>query len=237
MKIIYSVCLFLLICPCLSAEDAKLPLISVTGTHEINVEPDEIIVTVNIDNREKLLKTAKSKTNEKAQKLIALAQSNGVQTKDIVTSYVAVKPVYSYKNEGRTIQYFQAGQRITVTVREFSKYDSFMDSLITEGFNRTFVEYDLSDMPGYRQKARINAILAAKEKAKSLAEAIGQKVGKAYSIKEIAQSDSIYQPNTLLSNTIGTSASRSREEDSDISPLSIGNIKVKVSVEVSFILE
>jgi hypothetical protein len=36
-----------------------------------------------------------------------------------------------------------------------------MDSLITEGFNRTFVEYDLSDMPGYRQKARINAILAA----------------------------------------------------------------------------
>jgi len=221
----------------LGAEDAKLPLISVTGTHEISVEPDEIIITVNIDNREKLLKTAKSKTDEKAQKLIALAQSNGVQAKDIVTSYVAVKPVYSYRNEGRTILYFQVGQRITVIVRDFFKYDSFMDSLITEGFNRTFVEYDLSDMPGYRQKARINAILAAKEKAKSLAEAVGQKIGKAYSIKEIAQSDSIYQPNALISNTVSINTSRSREEDSDISPLSIGNIKVKVSVEVSFILE
>ena len=73
MKIGYTVCLFLLICPCLSAEDSKLPLISVTGTHEISVEPDEIIITVNIDNREKLLKTAKSKTDEKAQKLISLA--------------------------------------------------------------------------------------------------------------------------------------------------------------------
>jgi uncharacterized protein YggE len=79
--------------------------------------------------------------------------------------------------------------------------------------------------------------LAAKEKAKSLAEAVGQKIGKAYSIKEIAQSDSIYQPNALISNTVSINTSRSKEEDSDISPLSIGNIKVKVSVEVSFILE
>lgn len=236
MKIVYSVCLFLLICPCLSAEDAKLPLISVTGTHEINVEPDEIIITVNIDNREKQLKTAKSKTDEQAQKVIGLAQSNGVQAKDVVTSHIAVKPVYSYKKEGRNILYFQAGQRIIVTVRDFSKYDSLMDSLITAGLNRTFVEYDISDMPGYRQKARINAILAARDKAQSLAEAIGQKIGKAYSIKEIAQSDSIYQPN-LLSNSISLSTSRSGEDDSDISPLSIGNIKVKVSVEVSFLLE
>ena len=213
------------------------PLVTVSGTHEIEVAPDEIVVTINIDNREKLLQDAKSKTDDQARMLIALAKSLEIQPRDIVTSYVAVKPVYSYrKNEGRSITYFKAGQVLTLTLRDFSRYDSLMDALIRGGFNSTFVEYDVSDMPAQRKRARANAILAAKEKAGLLAETIGQKIGKAYSIKEVIPANPAL-PSGLLSNSNSFSRSRSPEEDSDNSPLSIGSIKVSVTVEASFLLE
>jgi uncharacterized protein len=216
-------------------ETPKIPLISVTGTAELNVAPDEIKISVDIDNREKVLKSAKEKTDEQAKKLLALVKAHQILPKDVITSYVAVTPVRSFrKNEARTILYFQAAQRITITLHDFSKYDSLMDSMTADGLQNILVEYDVADMPSYRKKARMNAILAAQEKAKVLAEAIGQKIGKAYSIEEVIQKNQYATPN-VTSNTIGRISTP--DEGAKGSPLSIGNIEIRVSVEASFYLE
>lgn len=237
MRIIISVFLLFLFSASLAAEDdPEIPLITVTGTSELNIVPDEIKISVDIDNREKLLQTAKEKTDEQARKLVALAKAQQIPPADILTSYVAMTPIRNFrKNEGRTILYFQASQRITITLHDFSKYDSLMDSMVKEGFGDATVVYDVSDMPSYRRKARISAILAAQEKARLLAEAIGQKIGKAYAIKEAAQSNPYGASRNVSLNT--ESRFGSQDEYPEGSSLSIGNIKVQVSVEVSFHLE
>jgi uncharacterized protein len=233
MKICNAVFMLLLFASFSAAEEnPKIPLITVTGTYELNVTPDEIKIIVDIDNREKLLQTAKEKTDEQAKKLIAIAKTHQIPAVDVITSYVAMAPVRNFrKSEGREISYFQAAQRITIKLHDFSKYDPLMNSMINEGFGDASVVYDVLDMPSYRKKARVGAILAAQEKAKLLAEAIGQKIGKAYSIKEDNQKMNMPSPSNSEFRYQGAPV------DIDNSSLSIGNIVVKVSVEASFYLE
>jgi uncharacterized protein YggE len=223
----------------LLAEDAtpKMPLISVTGTCRLDVAPDEIKITVDIDNRDKLLQVAKEKTDAQAKKLIALAAAAGIQPTDTITSYVTIDPARSARrNEGRTIVYFRAGQRVTLTLRDFSKYETLMNGLIAAGFGDALVEYSVSDLPAYRKQARVTAMLAAQEKAKLLAEAVGQKIGKAYAIKEITtQPSGGVAPNLYISNA-AYRVENERRDDS-LGPLTFGNIPVTVTVEVTFLLE
>jgi uncharacterized protein len=131
MKNVSLIIAFYLFNACLIAEEMpKVPLVTVTGTHEIIAAPDLIKITVDIDNREKLLQEAKAKTNEQAKKLMDLAKSQQVSRDDIVTSYIAMLPIRNYrKTEGKAISYFQAAQQITIILRDLSKYGSLMDSL------------------------------------------------------------------------------------------------------------
>jgi uncharacterized protein YggE len=236
MKNVSLIIAFYLFNACLIAEEMpKVPLVTVTGTHEIIAAPDLIKITVDIDNREKLLQEAKAKTNEQAKKLMDLAKSQQVSRDDIVTSYVAMLPIRNYrKTEGKAISYFQAAQQITIILRDLSKYGSLMDSLVREGFGDVTVVYDLEDMPSYRKKARVNAVLAAQEKAKLLAEAVSQKIGKAYSIKEENISNHYALPNSTANSISRVGAS---DEWIGKSELTIGNIEIRVSVQVSFCLE
>jgi uncharacterized protein len=237
MRIINSIFMILLFSARLVAEDSqKIPLIAVTGTYEMNIAPDEIKITVKIENREEGLAAAKNKTDTQAKKLIALAKANQIQNNDIVTSYVDLAPRRdTRKADGRKIIYFLATQKVIITLRDFSKYDAFMETLVKDGLGDVLVEYGVSDLPSYRRKARVNAILAAQEKAKLLAEAIGQKIGKAYSITEVVQNTPIGA--NILSNYISARSVEARDSDINDSALSVGNIVVKVTVEVSFILE
>jgi len=210
-------------------------LITVTGTHEIQVAPDEIKITITIDNREKVAQAAKEKTDLQGKKLIQLGRAVSIEPKDVSSSFVLLQPIRNYKKaEGRSILYFQAVQRIVLTLHDFSKYQTLMDSLAQDGFAEALIEYGVSDMPGYRKKARSGAILAAQEKAKLLAETIGQKIGKAYNIKETVQTTAGMRPNVVSNAFLAENAG---EGDEESGPLAVGNIPVKVSVEASFLLE
>ena len=175
------------------------------------------------------------KTDLQGKRLIQLGRAVSIEPKDVSSSFVLLQPIRNYKKaEGRSILYFQAVQRIVLTLRDFSKYQTLMDSLAQDGFAEALIEYGVSDMPGYRKKARSGAILAAQEKAKLLAETIGQKIGKAYNIKETVQTTAGMRPNVANNAFLAENAG---EGDEESGPLAVGNIPVKVSVEASFLLE
>src|SRR5260370_2486197 len=91
------------------------------------------------------------------------------------------------------IAYFTAEQSITVTVRDITKLDTLLESLIKAGGNRIdSIQYETSDMRKHRDRARDLAVKAAREKAEALAKALGQEIGKAYSIEEVPESNNEY---------------------------------------------
>ncbi|MDQ1591016.1 MAG: hypothetical protein QOG71_1643, partial [Pyrinomonadaceae bacterium] len=85
----------------------------------------------------------------------------------------------------------------------------------------------------HRDQARDMAMRAAREKASALAAAVGQKIGKAYSIAEDVPSRSFAAQNsTANSFSIDSDGSASSE-----GTLALGLIKVNARVTVRFELE
>lgn len=65
-----------------------------------------------------------------------------------------------------------------------------MDAVMSAGAKRIDgIEYQSSELRKPRDKARDEATKAAKEKAVALAQALGNQVGKTYSIEEVQQWD------------------------------------------------
>jgi len=70
-------------------------IISVTGTAEIKVPPDEVQLTLGIDSHDKDLVVAKASNDQRIKKLMALAHTAGVEAKNIQTSALTMGPEYT----------------------------------------------------------------------------------------------------------------------------------------------
>ena len=103
-----------------------------------------------------------------------------------------LQPTSHYEKRVR-INNFTATQSLSVTVRNLSKLDAVMDAVMSAGANRIDgIEYRSSELRKYKDQARDEAAKAAKEKAVALAQALGNEIGKTYSIEELQQTDSYY---------------------------------------------
>lgn len=207
-------------------------LISVTGTAEINLPPDEVTLRMAIDTQDKDLAVAKSKHDARSKKVIALARSVGVEAKDISTTMLSMEPDYSEEKVPRFLGY-EVSQTIAITLKDLSKYESLMTKLLDAGANRVNgVDFHLADPRKVREEARAKALRAAKEKAVAMAAELGQTVGKPW---EISEEDSGWRGSNLTANaSFGMPSHQVADSDSTVAP---GQVTIRVSVNVSFQLE
>src|SRR5699024_4135025 len=129
--------------------------------------------------------------------------------------------------------YYSAQQSISITLRDLADYGTIMKGLMDSGINRIDgVSLEDSKLKIHQQEARQKAAKNALQKAKDYAEALEMKVGKPISIQE--QSGSRI-PRPMLMKT--ASAVGFESDSSGESPLAVGQIEVKESVQVSFLLK
>jgi uncharacterized protein YggE len=202
--------------------------VTTTGTAEVNVVPDEVLLQVGVQNQSPRAKSAKAATDATSRRILTALKGLGIDAKDIQTAYLSLQPQFDYR-KGMRISYFSAEHSLTVKLREVSQIDEVLDALIKAGGNRMDgIEYQSSELRKYRDQARDSAVKAAREKAEALAKALGQQIGKAYSIQE--DQPQMYSPyaNTVLA---GLEADKSRAPIPSTSP---GQMKVNAVVTVSF---
>jgi uncharacterized protein YggE len=209
----------------------KLPprVVRVVGTAEVKVVPDRAVIELGVEKQDSNAAAAKAATDKAARQILAALRANGVDEKDMQTTYLALRPE-SYTRKGVRISYFIAEETLSITVRDLSKIDALLDALVRAGGNRIgSVSYETSDLRKYRDQARDLAVKAAREKATALAQALGQDVGKAYSIDEVAD---FGLPAGFFANA-GLSYDREKERTSGPS-LAPGQKTISASVTVSF---
>ena len=162
------------------------------------------------------------------EEILAALKSLSVDSKDIQTTYLSLQPQFDYK-KGMRISYFVAEQTLTVKLHDVSKIDELLDALIKAGGNRVDgIEYQSSEMRKYRDQARQSAVNAAREKAEALAKALGQQIGKAYSIQEDQPQEYSPYANAI---TGGLVPDKTRAPVASTSP---GQMKVSAAVTVTF---
>ena len=206
------------------------PLVSVSGTAEINVAPDEVILSLGVQTREKDLATAKTQHDSRAKRIIADARDAGIGPKEIQTSNLQMRATFSEKKV-LDLQAYEVSQTIVVTLKDLTKYEVLMTKLLQDGVNRVnYVSFLVADDRKYKDEARSNAIRAAKEKATALASELGQRIGKAWQISEDSAGATYLGANA---NSYA-SARIEGQEESTVAP---GEVTIRASVNVSFELQ
>ncbi len=200
------------------------------GTAEVNAAPDEVVLRLGVESRDKDLAAAKSQHDGRVKKIIAEVREAGVEAKEVQTSTLELSADYSEDKVPRFLAY-EVSQSIVVTLKDLTKYEALMTKLLQDGVNRIHsVNFEVGDDRKYRDEARLRAIRAAKEKATAMAAELGQTIGKPLEISEnAANANSFY---AYANNSVGTRSSA--PEESTVAP---GQVTIRASVNVSFQLE
>jgi uncharacterized protein len=207
-------------------------IISVTGTAEIKLPPDEVQLRLGIDSHDKDLVVAKASNDQRIKKLMALAHTAGVEAKNIQTSALTMGPEYTDEKIPKLLGY-QVSQTVAITLTDLSKYEHLMTGFLKAGVNRVDgIDFLVADPRKYREDARLKAVRAAREKAGTLAAELGQSLGKPWEITE----ESDLERTPYLNANFQQRASFG-EPEQEAPTIAGGEVTIRSTVRVSFQLE
>lgn len=154
--------------------------IEVTGNSEMEITPDLIYIKIQINEKDS---KSKSSLAERENIMISKLKELGIDiNKDLL-----VKDISSnFKNYWLTKSDIFLTKDYQLLVKDGMTASKVFIELEKVGIsNVTIDRLDNSNIQKYRKEVKIDAIKAAKEKAESLATAIGQSTGRAIYIKEL----------------------------------------------------
>ena len=150
-------------------------VIQAEGSFE--ADPDLATLTFDISSQDKDLKPAYDKASLALQKVVALAEKNGLPRADVFTGVLLVTPYYEGDRKKRAKSFRVTGQ-IVLKVRDFSKLGAIMDGSVTDEITDfRSLTYSLFDEEGAKQHAVAEAMHRAMGRANAALEQKGQKVG------------------------------------------------------------
>ncbi len=217
------------------------PQVSVSGTAEIKVVPDEIYVEIGVEIRENDLANATMSADSRIEQAIKQLKIDGVQAKNIKTGYINVRPEFEYTPEGGMsdrVKYYVVTRQLEFCLTDVRKFDDAMAGLVQSGINNIYsVRLSTTKLREHRDEARRQAARAARQKAELLTAELGVKCGKATSISETFES---YQPYPVYSNVAQNSmqgGGAGGDFGAGEGSLSVGMISVSATVNCSFLIE
>lgn len=209
------------------------PLVHVSGIGEVRVQPTEVVVNLGVETREKTLDAARSETDKKAAAIINYLKKQGVDAKDIQTSYVTLQPMHTGGEYGRTTPDFYLAQKnMTVTIKKLNRFDEILSGIYSVGANHVHgINFQVTDLDKYKAEARKKAVADAKQKANALTAELDTKIGRVYAINEGGNGGG---PRPMYKTAMMESAAYDGAGGPSIAG---GEVVVTANVDVSFIIE
>ena len=162
-------------------------MVSVTGTGHIILSPDIADLRLGVSATAKTVKAARSTAATSMTAVIASLKKLGVADKDIQTTTLSLQPTYDYSantNPPRLTGY-QLSNAVAVTIRDLDKVGDAIDGALAAGATSLDgVSFRVADQTAAEAQARQAAMVEAKAKAKTLADAAGVSIKGVSSISE-----------------------------------------------------
>ncbi|MEK7519268.1 MAG: SIMPL domain-containing protein, partial [Patescibacteria group bacterium] len=186
---------------------------SVRGEGKIVAVPDIAQLTFGfLTEGGKDIANLQKENSEKANRLIAFLKENKIEDKDIKTEFYDISPRYQYYNcpllerlpspsplplededsssiitpcPTSKIVGYTINQSISAKIRDLNKVGDVVSGAVEKGANTVSgPNFTIDDPVKLQNQAREEAVVQAKEKAKSMAKAGGFRLGKLISIQE-----------------------------------------------------
>jgi uncharacterized protein len=241
-RTILPLVLALFVVPCAYSQALSPPQISVSGSAEVKVAPDEIYLSASVETRHETMEEAKRQNDERVARALAFIKRSGVPDKDVQTDFLSIAPTYDHDSSRIKSMFYVVRKSIQVRFADIKGFEGFLTGLLTSGVTTVDgIDFRTTQMRKHRDTARAMAIRAAREKADAMAAELGVKRGKVYNVTANDwsvwpgrsrgwQGTFNYQNSVQNQNTGGPS------EVTD-ETLSIGQISISAAVSVSFLIE
>lgn len=162
--------------------------INVSGSAETEVTPD--IIYIGISLKEYLNGKKKVEITELEKQLYAAVQKAGISKENLTVSNLSS---WNYATEKKKNPDFLASKQYRLKVNDLNKFNSIIEAIDAKGIASTNIEsYDYSKIEGLKKELKIKALLAAKEKAAYMVDALGDKLGAVIDIQD--GGDNVIQP-------------------------------------------
>jgi len=210
--------------------------ISVTGTVETKIAPDQILWSVSLTDTDKDMRAAKAASDKRVKAVVALRDKLGVNEGDFETGTVSIRREYEYDDRGRrgAFKHFVVSRSVTIRQRDLKRFDEFLDALVASTEMEVGFSYESSRMHEVRAETRLKALAQAKDKAKKMADVAGAKLGRVLTIDEHARSGGWQNP---MSNAHFSFPQSTPAVDASTDRFVPGAITVQVTVYATFQLE
>jgi uncharacterized protein YggE len=202
--------------------------IEVTGSAELEITPDEVYLNVTLREYMKdKNKVYLTDIDKEFQKVLA---NTKIDLKDVSVEGASGYYNYEYWRNHTTKTDFLASKTYSINLSNLEKYNELMQKMDNKGIENAYLQRtDHSKIEEYRQQVKINALKAAKEKARLMLESIGEQLGEVQYIKEINQG--YYQP--VMYKGMANMAMDSESAGGN-APVEMQKIKLRYEVEVHF---
>ena len=161
--------------------------ISVSGSADVKVPPDEVVISLGVETWNSRLDSAKAQNDEAVRRILAIGPRFGIKATDIQTDFISVEPtIYESSDDHvRRITGYKVQKSIVISLKDVRKFEDVLTAALDSGANYVHgVDFRTTDLRKHRDVARAMATKAAKEKAEALAKELGTSVRRVINIRE-----------------------------------------------------
>lgn len=256
--------LLLITVPMVKADDLvrSPPTISVSGSAEVKVVPDEAILRFSIDSRETELDAAVEDNDQRVEAVIGFLKESKIEAKHIRTEMIKIAPIFENTSNGWKGQLpvqsarlalgnapalpkpadkkkkikpigYTAGRSLSITINDLESFEKIYRGLIGKGVNNVSgIQFRTSELRKHRDLARLEAVKAAREKAQAMAEELGATLSAVQSINESGSPGYMF-PSSFQNSSLAAPAPAFGESGSSVAA---GVIEITARVQVVFLL-
>lgn len=212
----------------INAQQSK-PMITVNGEGKVKVAPDQVGISVSVESKGTKAAEVKKVNDTKIDAVLKYINKMGIAKTDFQTTRVSLNDEYDYEKKKHN---YVAVQSIQILVKDLAKYDELMEGLVDVGVNKIGnIDFQSSKIEMHKTEARKLAIQNAKMKANDYVNALGQKIGAAYTIIDNSQDSFPPRPRyEMMAMKMADGLLGGNDT------LAIGEIEVIANVSVSFLL-
>lgn len=167
-----------------TADDKPVPpRIQISGEGEVHAAPDMAILDLTVLREADTARAALSANNAAMKEVLQAMKDAGIAERDLQTSGVGIRPRYRHPSKDNSFREpkivgYTVTNSLTVRVRDLKSVGDVLDKSVTLGVNQGGNLRFVNDDTGVVMKeARKRAVADALDKAKTLAEAAGIRLG------------------------------------------------------------
>jgi len=213
--------------------------ISVVGSAEMEIVPDEIYMTFTIkeylDAARKKVKLESIKTD-----FLKLCKESGVADSNIsISSYTGNErwDYYWYKRR-KTEPDFMSSISYAIKVSSPEKLDKIVNGLNENAIDNFYIsKTSHSEIEKLRKEVKTKALIASKNKADYLAKSIGEEIGEALLVQEVEDTYNNYYYSNESNYSNAVSQTRMSYDSYNSSTPNFQKIKLRYEMKVEFELE